>query len=160
MIPRKSANSMQSAEKRAKVQLKQSNSHRIKPESPRPHVGIQWNDVKSGFKHFKIKRWNSIGSWVVKVGNSVCGSARTSATWVTLQHNSSRKSGNRFSRVQNRVRAKWDTTAAHLRAVLQTRASSMSHLSNQINWTKLNALWFKNITDVLNSRALIPVEER
>lgn len=24
----------------------------------------QWNDVKSGWKKFKLKRWNSIGSWV------------------------------------------------------------------------------------------------
>lgn len=37
-------------------------SHRIKNETPRPT--IQWSDVKTGFKHFKIKRWNSIGSWV------------------------------------------------------------------------------------------------
>lgn len=37
-------------------------SHRIKNEAPRPT--IQWSDVKTGFKHFKIKRWNSIGSWV------------------------------------------------------------------------------------------------
>ena len=37
-------------------------SQRIKNETPRPT--IQWNDVKTGFKHFKIKRWNSIGSWV------------------------------------------------------------------------------------------------
>lgn len=66
MIPKKSTSSKQSNEKRTKVLLKQSNSQRIKPESPRPHVGIQWNDVKSGFKHFKIKRWNSIGSWVLK----------------------------------------------------------------------------------------------
>jgi hypothetical protein len=26
----------------------------------------QWNDVKSGWKKFKLKRWNSIGSWVKK----------------------------------------------------------------------------------------------
>lgn len=37
-------------------------SQRIKNETPRPT--IQWSDVKTGFKHFKIKRWNSIGSWV------------------------------------------------------------------------------------------------
>jgi hypothetical protein len=24
----------------------------------------QWNDVKSGWRKFKLKRWNSIGSWV------------------------------------------------------------------------------------------------
>lgn len=26
---------------------------------------LNWDDVKLGFKKFKIKRWNSIGSWVV-----------------------------------------------------------------------------------------------
>lgn len=25
---------------------------------------LNWDDVKMGFKKFKIKRWNSIGSWV------------------------------------------------------------------------------------------------
>lgn len=25
---------------------------------------LNWDDVKIGFKKFKIKRWNSIGSWV------------------------------------------------------------------------------------------------
>lgn len=70
MIPRKSVQASKSngAEKRpkAKIQVKQSNSHRIKSETPRPQcTGIQWNDVKNGFRHFKIKRWNSIGSWVL-----------------------------------------------------------------------------------------------
>lgn len=71
MIPKKSFNSKSSkastsggCDKRPKPQVKQSNSQRIKSETPRPHCGIQWNDVKTGFRHLKIKRWNSIGSWV------------------------------------------------------------------------------------------------
>lgn len=66
MLPKKAAvkSKSNSADKRPKVQVKQSNSHRIKSETPRPHAGILWSDVKTGFKHFKIKRWNSIGSWV------------------------------------------------------------------------------------------------
>lgn len=73
MIPRKTVQASKSngADKRpkAKAQVKQSNSHRIKSETPRPPCsGIQWNDVKSGLRHFKIKRWNSIGSWVFHCG--------------------------------------------------------------------------------------------
>lgn len=67
MLPKKSQTPKQTVEKRSKVLLKQSSSQRVKQEAPRPHVGIQWNDVKTGFKHFKIKRWNSIGSWVFVV---------------------------------------------------------------------------------------------
>lgn len=61
MIPQKTP---MSSDKRSKTKVKQSNSQRIKGETVRPRVGIQWNDVKSGFRHLKVKRWNSIGSWV------------------------------------------------------------------------------------------------
>ena len=64
MIPRKPQNQA-SKSSGAKIPLKQSKSQRIKQDTPRPHVGIHWNDVKTGFRHFKIKRWNSIGSWVL-----------------------------------------------------------------------------------------------
>lgn len=69
MIPKKLQNSKPTtsskSDKRPKTQIKQSNSQRIKSETPRPHCGgIHWSDVKTGFKHLKIKRWNSIGSWV------------------------------------------------------------------------------------------------
>lgn len=65
-----SHSSKSSSDLRQKNKVKQSpsitttlfGSQRIKNEIPRPT--IQWNDVKTGFKHFKIKRWNSIGSWV------------------------------------------------------------------------------------------------
>lgn len=68
MSTRKSQNSKPGADKpRAKSQVKQSHSQRIKGDNSRPHCGIQWNDVKTGLKHFKIKRWNSIGSWVVSL---------------------------------------------------------------------------------------------
>lgn len=62
MLSRKSHGAKSSTDLRQKVKVKQSNSHRIKNETPRP--ALQWSDVKTGFKHFKIKRWNSIGSWV------------------------------------------------------------------------------------------------
>lgn len=60
-----SSKSSSDLRQKTKVKLTQSTSvfgsHRIKSETPRP----TWNDVKTGFnKHFKIKRWNSIGSWV------------------------------------------------------------------------------------------------
>lgn len=59
--------SKSSSDLRQKTKVKQQKSstfgsQRIKSEAPRPT--IQWSDVKTGFKHFKIKRWNSIGSWV------------------------------------------------------------------------------------------------
>lgn len=68
MLPKKSTNTKSSTDLRQKIKVKQSNSHRIKNETPRP--SIHWSDVKTGFRNFKIKRWNSIGSWVVTM--SLC----------------------------------------------------------------------------------------
>lgn len=72
LLSKSSSPSKSNSDLRQKNKVKQSpsitstlfggGSQRIKNETPRPT--IQWNDVKTGFKHFKIKRWNSIGSWV------------------------------------------------------------------------------------------------
>lgn len=51
------------------------NRNKQRVTTPNNNNGLtrQWNDVKSGWKKFKLKRWNSIGSWVAIVQIDLTG---------------------------------------------------------------------------------------